>query len=300
MDSVRSGGHAPARAVRADLLPAPLRRATAVLACPHCRGRLFPEHRSLVCRRGHRFDVARHGGVRLDVGRGRSRHKGDDRDMLDARRAFFEAGGFRSVTAALATATAQALGSRASWWLLDVGAGTGHHAADVLDRSAGGHGVAVDVSRHALAAAARRHARLAAVGADVWAGLPVRSRAVDVVLVAFAPRNAAEMHRVLRPDGRLLVLAPAAGHLHELLAHTSMSIDARKRERLGRQFGHRFALERRVRVEDSVDAARRRRRGAVPHGAVGTPRRHASSSRDRDRCGRALDLPPECEDLNPC
>ena len=176
MMSISPGGRAPAHARRrADPLPAPLEHATAVLACPHCRGRLRPEERSLVCPLGHRFDVARHGSVRLDVGRGQPRHNGDDRDMIEARRVFFEAGGLRAVTAALATVTEQACGSRASWWLLDVGAGTGHHSEGILDRSAGGHGVAVDVSRHALAAAARRHSRLAAVGADVWAGLPVRS-----------------------------------------------------------------------------------------------------------------------------
>jgi 23S rRNA (guanine745-N1)-methyltransferase len=221
-----------------------------VLACPHCRGPLRPEDQSLVCRRGHRFDVARHGSVRLDAGR--RRHDGDDREMIEARRVFFEAGGFRVVTAALATVTEQACGSRAGWWLLDVGAGTGHHSEGILDRMAGSHGVAVDVSRFALAAAARRHSRLAAVGADVWAGLPVRSHAVDAVLVAFAPRNAAEMHRVLRPDGRLLVLAPAADHLRELLVHTAVGIDAGKRERLSRKLGQRFELERRIRVTDRL------------------------------------------------
>jgi 23S rRNA (guanine745-N1)-methyltransferase len=205
-----------------------------------------------VCPLGHRFDVARHGSVRLDAGRGHRRHEGDDRDMIEARRVFFEAGGLRVVTAALATVTEQSCGSRASWWLLDVGAGTGHHSEGILDRAVGAHGVAVDVSRHALAAAARRHSRLAAVGADVWAGLPVRSHMVDVVLVAFAPRNAAEMHRVLRPDGRLLVLTPAADHLRELLVHTSVGIDAHKRERLDRTLGQRFELERRIRVTDRV------------------------------------------------
>jgi 23S rRNA (guanine745-N1)-methyltransferase len=205
-----------------------------------------------VCRLGHRFDVARRGSVRLDVGRGRVRHEGDDRDMVEARRVFFEAGGFREVTAALAAVIEQACGARGSWWLLDVGAGTGHHSGGILDRFAGGHGVAVDVSRHALAAAARRHPRLAAVGADVWAGLPVRSDAIDVVLVAFAPRTAAEMHRVLRRDGRLLVLAPAVDHLRELMAHTDIGIDAHKPERLTRTLGRRIALERRIRVTDRV------------------------------------------------
>jgi 23S rRNA (guanine745-N1)-methyltransferase len=172
--------------------------------------------------------------------------------MIEARRVFFEAGGFRVVTGALAAVTAQACRSRASWWLLDVGAGTGHHSEAILDRSAGGHGVALDVSRHALAATARRHPRLAAVGADVWTGLPVRSRTVDVVLVAFAPRNAAEIRRVLRADGRLVVLAPAAEHLRELLVHAPVGIDAHKRERLDEKLGHRFELEARIRVTDRV------------------------------------------------
>ena len=133
-----------------------------------------------------------------------------------------------------------------------MGAGTGHHSGGILDRSVGGHGVAVDVSRHALAAAARRHSRLAAVGADVWTGLPVRSNLVDVILVAFAPRNAAEMRRALRPDGRLLVLAPAADHLHELLVQTSIAMDAHKRERLDRSLAERFELEHRISVTDRV------------------------------------------------
>lgn len=268
-------------------LPAPLRRATAVLACPHCRGHLCAENRSLVCPRGHRFDVARQGSVRLDAGRGRCRHEGDDRAMIEARCAFFEAGGFRVVTAALAGVTARACGSHPAWWLLDVGAGTGHHAAGILDRMAGGHGVAVDVSRHALAAAARRHSRLAAVGADAWTSLPIRSTVVDVVLVAFAPRNVAEIHRVLRPDGRLLVLAPAAGHLQELLVHTSIGIDADKRERVNRKLGRRFALERRIHVTDRV-------RVSTDVGAalyrMGPWARHAVSSRPLDAVTVAVEL----------
>jgi 23S rRNA (guanine745-N1)-methyltransferase len=37
------------------------------------------------------------------------------------------------------------------------------------------------------------------------------------VLVVFAPRNGPETARVLRPDGRLVVVTPAAEHLGELV-----------------------------------------------------------------------------------
>jgi 23S rRNA (guanine745-N1)-methyltransferase len=56
-----------------------------------------------------------------------------------------------------------------------------------------------------------------AVVADAWARLPVADRAVDRVLVVFAPRNGPEIARVLCDDGRLVVVTPAADHLTELV-----------------------------------------------------------------------------------
>jgi 23S rRNA (guanine745-N1)-methyltransferase len=51
---------------------------------------------------------------------------------------------------------------------------------------------------------------------DVWRPLPLRDARVDVVLCVFAPRNAAEFARVLRPGGRLIVVTPAERHLVQL------------------------------------------------------------------------------------
>jgi 23S rRNA (guanine745-N1)-methyltransferase len=77
--------------------------------------------------------------------------------------------------------------------------------------------VVLDSSVYAARRAARAHPRALAVVADTWSRLPVRSGAVDRVLVVFAPRNGPEIARVLAPGGRLVVVTPAPEHLAELV-----------------------------------------------------------------------------------
>ena len=65
-----------------------------------------------------------------------------------------------------------------------------------------------------------------------------------VLLNVFAPRNGAEFHRVLRPDGVLLVVTPAADHLAELVdALGLLRVDPDKADRVARE--PRRALRRR-------------------------------------------------------
>jgi 23S rRNA (guanine745-N1)-methyltransferase len=66
----------------------------------------------------------------------------------------------------------------------------------------------------------------------------VRSASVDRVLVVFAPRNGAETARVLRPDGRLVVVTPAADHLAELIGPLELlTVDPAKADRLAASLG---------------------------------------------------------------
>ena len=127
--------------------------------------------------------------------------------------------------------------------VLDLGAGTGYYLARVLE-TVDRPGIALDVSKHAARVAARAHPRVGAVVADAWSGVPVRGRAVSVLLNVFAPRNPREMRRVLRPDGRAVVVVPEPGHLRELIAEYGlMAVDGRKPERLREQFADRFVVE---------------------------------------------------------
>jgi 23S rRNA (guanine745-N1)-methyltransferase len=136
--------------------------------------------------------------------------------MVADRAGFLAAGHYAGVTAALVGAVREGAGPppRA---LLDLGGGTGHHLAAALDRLPGAVGVVLDSSRYAARRAARVHPRAMAVVADTWQRLPVRDGALDRVLVVFAPRNGPETARVLRPDGRLVVVTPGPDHLQELV-----------------------------------------------------------------------------------
>ena len=235
-------------------------RAVALLACPVCEGSLdvVPGGTGLRCRLGHLFDRARHGHVTL-LPPGHRPPSGDSAEMVADRVAFLDAGHYAGITAALADAVL-ADGPPAS--LLDLGGGTGHHLAGVLDRCPEAAGVVLDSSPYAARRAARAHPRAVAVVADSWARLPVRDHAVDRVLVVFAPRNGPEIARVLRPNGRLVVVTPAAEHLGELVGPLELlRVDPDKAARLA------AALEPQL---SPVRTTTYRRQLALPHPAVAT------------------------------
>jgi 23S rRNA (guanine745-N1)-methyltransferase len=207
------------------------------LRCPVCADRLRPAPSSLRCDTGHSFDVARQGYV--DLTAGRPTHQGDTAEMISARRSLLEAGHFRVLTEALGSA----VGDRPPELIVDVGAGTGHHLAALLAACTHDVGLAVDVSKPALRRAARAHPRIGAVRADAWRGLPVADGAAGVVVNVFAPRSGSEFRRILRADGTLVVVTPAAEHLAELVAALDLlRVDPAKPERLSatlsRWFNH--------------------------------------------------------------
>lgn len=187
----------------------PITPALPLLACPTCGQPLAADEpdapRVLRCRAGHSFDVARQGHVNL-LGHAAPANA-DTAEMLAARERFLDAGHYAPIADALARRLA---GCRR---VIEVGAGTGHYLARVLDANPDAVGLATDVSPFAARRAARAHARMGAVVADTWAGLPVRSSAADALLCVFAPRNPAEFARVVAQGGLLLVVTPNPGHL---------------------------------------------------------------------------------------
>ena len=254
------------------------------LCCPHCGAELALGAGTLQCGAGHSFDVARQGYVSLLPGAPRAA-SGDSAAMVAARELFLGAGHFEPLEAALAAAAA---GAPAGGCVADLGAGTGWQLARVLDALPPRPGLALDVSRPALRRAARAHPRIGAVGCDIWGALPMRPEAVGLMLNVFAPRNGAEMARVMAPDARLVVVTPTPRHLEELAGPLGLlSVDERKPERLEARARRpaRAGLERGARVE--ADARRRRSRGARDDGAECLPHRPGGAARPHRGAARA-------------
>lgn len=203
-----------------------------LLRCPQCDplagAPLELAGRALRCPAGHTFDVARQGYVNL-LSRATPPHA-DTPAMVTARERFLGSGAYGPLRRALARRVGGAT------TLLEAGAGTGYYLAGCLDADGSGEarrGLALDISPAAARRAARAHPRIGAVVADTWAGLPVRSGVVDLLLTVFAPRNPIEFARVLAPDGRLLVAVPLPEHLAELRDRLGLlDIEPDKEDRL--------------------------------------------------------------------
>ncbi len=241
--------------------------------------------RTVRCRRGHSFDVARQGYV--DLTGGAVTHGGDTPDMVAARQSLLGAGHLAAVTAGLL----DAVGQTARGLALDVGAGTGHHLARLLDARPALMGLAIDVSKAALRRAGRAHPRMAAVRADVWRGLPVADGAADVLLDVFAPRSAAEFHRVLRPGGTLVVVTPGPRHLAEIVDRLGLlTVDPAKRRRLAATLTPRFDL---VAEHERTVQLRLSRAEAAALVQMGPSAWHVGS----DRLAARLDACPEPIDV---
>jgi len=181
----------------------------------HCRRPLERRERSLICAAGHAFDLARSGYCNLLQPQDRrSRRPGDPRDAVEARRRLLDVGYGEPLLQAL-RAEIDALALRPGAAVLDVGCGEGTHLGRLSrEREIEAHGT--DLSTPAIELAARRYPEVTWIVANADRFLPYEEGSFDVALSIDARLHPAELRRVLRPAGRLLVAVPAADDLIEL------------------------------------------------------------------------------------
>ncbi|MFI6680356.1 putative RNA methyltransferase [Kribbella sp. NPDC050470] len=208
-----------------------------VLRCPVCSDALALAERTATCPRGHAYDLAKQGYLNL-LPSASTGIDGDSAAMVGARTVFLGAGHYAPIRDALILAAA---GMGENDLLVEVGAGTAYYLSGVLGTAPGRRGIALDVSRYAARRAARVDPRIGSVVCDAWQELPVLDDSAQLMLNVFAPRNAAEMARVLAPGGTLLVVTPNQEHLAELVGVLGLvKVDQEKERRLQESLAGKF------------------------------------------------------------
>ncbi|MCX7094015.1 MAG: 23S rRNA (guanine(745)-N(1))-methyltransferase [Methylobacter sp.] len=183
--------------------------------CPICAAslQLNPSAKSYACANHHHFDLAKEGYLNLlPVQFKHSAEPGDNKQMMQARREFLEAGFYEP----MATAVAAMIDANPAKHLLDLGCGEGYYSRKIeayCENPIILHGV--DIAKFAIAAAAKKQpdARFIVASSN---RLPYADRYFDAVLRIFAPSNDDELRRVLKPSGFLLTVTPGPRHLWQL------------------------------------------------------------------------------------
>ncbi|MFT5840951.1 MAG: 23S rRNA (guanine745-N1)-methyltransferase [Flavobacteriales bacterium] len=190
--------------------------------CPACSSVLLLDNKVWVCTNGHSYDVAKEGYVNLLLVQNKnSKQPGDNKQMVNGRRAFLEQGFYKPLADViteifnqhLVTLTNQTEGN-----FFDAGCGEGYYMSQV-SQSCNQANIQIefsglDISKFAVQKAAKKYPDHHFAVASTFQ-LPLEDDSQDAVLQIFAPSSELEIHRVLKPSGIWITVNPAANHLYE-------------------------------------------------------------------------------------
>lgn len=186
-------------------------------SCPLCHAPLAYAENSYACPQGHRFDKAKEGYVNLlPVQHKRSRDPGDSAEMMQARRAFLDAGHYQPLRDAVAQRLSTLPGEHPQS-ILDIGCGEGYYTAAfaAIAATKGAETFGLDVSKSAIRAAAKRYPEVTFCVASSHR-LPFADASQDAIVRIYAPCKGEELARVVKPGGWVITVTPGPRHLMEL------------------------------------------------------------------------------------
>lgn len=192
--------------------------------CPICNNTLSLNAwgNAYRCENNHSFDIAKEGYVNLlPVQKKHSKDPGDSKEMIRARHEFLEAGYYDQMAETLSELTQSSLETSAPITtpksILDLGCGEGFYSRKLEESLAAGmvemHGL--DIAKNAIILAAKKQ-KTAKFSVASSNELPFIDATFDLIYRVYAPSNNAELVRVLKPSGHLLLVTPGPRHLWQL------------------------------------------------------------------------------------
>ncbi|MFT5311807.1 MAG: 23S rRNA (guanine745-N1)-methyltransferase [Paraglaciecola sp.] len=187
--------------------------------CPSCQLPLSLLEHSWSCDNGHRYDQAKEAYVNLLLAQHkRSKEPGDNKQMVNARRAFLQEGHYQPLANRLASLiTEHQVAEELN--VFDAGCGEGYYlhciAGSLKAKNINVHAAGIDISKIAVQKAAKRYTENSFAVASSYK-LPLADKSQDVIIQIFAPSGDTEIKRVLNQQGIWVQVNPAAQHLQQL------------------------------------------------------------------------------------
>jgi 23S rRNA (guanine745-N1)-methyltransferase len=187
---------------------------TAHYRCPLCQHALTLVDKSYRCPKKHSFDIAKQGYVNLlPVQFKHSKAPGDNKAMVQARRAFLDKGFYQPLVESMLALYSQY--AEPSDSVFDAGCGEGfytHQHKTALNKVYG-----VDIAKETIKIAAKRYQECF-FNVATLSDLPFDNEYFGWLYSVYAPILETEFTRILKKEGYLLTVTPAENHLFELKA----------------------------------------------------------------------------------
>lgn len=180
--------------------------------CPICQLALSLNNKTYSCEKKHCYDLAKEGYLNLlPVQHKRSKEPGDNKAMVNARRAFLEKGYYQPLIDRLVALYGQ-YGNLAGE-IFDAGCGEGYYTNQHKKDNNTVYGI--DIAKEAVKKAAKKYP-LCHFSVGTLSQLPFDNDRFDWMVSIYAPILETEFTRVLKQGGYLVTVTPAEKHLFEL------------------------------------------------------------------------------------
>ncbi len=183
-----------------------------IFVCPKCKEKLEKSGNSYKCPNSHSFDIAKSGYVNLLLGSKGGNH-GDNKLMAVSRRDFLNKGYYEKFADELVKTVKEF--SKPHDLLIDCGCGEGYYTARIADNVKNITVSGFDISKNAIAMAAKRSKNISLAVASSFS-IPLVDETADILLEIFSPHSESEFKRILKKGGYMIMAIPLENHLYSL------------------------------------------------------------------------------------
>lgn len=230
-----------------------------ILKCPVCNLSLKKYEKQYVCLNNHSYDIASKGYINLLLAnQKKTKDPGDCKEMMEGRRDFLNKGYYHTFSDKLNDVIISNISGN-NINILDAGCGEGYflcrlkeaiyrkEASYIQNKEIDFFGV--DISKAAVTYATKRDKKIKFIVGSNF-NLPIMPNTIDIIIRNFAPSDEAELNRVLKDNGKLIVITPGVQHLYGL--KEILYVNARKHEEKTTTF-EGFKLTQSVEVKYNID-----------------------------------------------